>query len=510
MSDSRKIVLSAQNITKRFLGTVALKDVSMTLYDKEILAVMGENGAGKSTLMKILSGLYTHDEYDGNIIIEGKECTFNKPSDSEKNGIAMIYQELNLVLDLTVAENICLGAMPLTNFGIIDWKEAKELASKILKRLQVEIDVTTTVRSLSPSLQQLVSIARALVREPKILILDEPTSVLTEGETQKLMGVLRELVQQGIACLYISHKLDEVFALCDRMIILRDGYYVSEHIRQDGYDSQKVIEDMIGRTLDVMYPRMDKIIYEEEAFRVENLKVPHTYAYGKNIIEDVSFSVKKGEILGLSGLVGSGRSETLNAVFGNIPKTAGKIYLEGEEICISHPQDSKKVGIGLLTEDRKKNGFIPVMSIKHNMTLTILKKLQGFILIDQNKENSITKIYYEKLRIKTPNLNNVIVSLSGGNQQKAILAKWLMTDLKVLLLDEPTRGIDVGAKVEIYEIINELAKKGIAIVVISSDLPELLAICDRFVVLGKGVVLAELNKDEANEVNILQAASDIY
>ncbi|GAA0181142.1 sugar ABC transporter ATP-binding protein [Clostridium sediminicola] len=509
MNNTKKVVLSVENITKRFLGTVALKNVSLSLYEKEILAVMGENGAGKSTLMKILSGLYPHHEVEGIIKVDGKECKFNKPKDSENSGIAMIYQELNLELDLTVAENICLGAMPKNKFGVVNWSEARELAKKTLARLHVNMDVNVTVRNLSPSMQQLVSIARALVRNPRILILDEPTSVLTEGETQKLMKVLRELVAQGIACLYISHKLDEVFDLCDRMIILRDGYYISEHHKADGYDSKTVIEDMIGRQLDVMYPKMDKVIVDEEVLRVENLKVPHTFAYGKNIIEDVSFHVKRGEILGLTGLVGSGRSETLNAIFGSIPKTDGSIYLEGKEVKIHHPQDSKKVGIGLLTEDRKKNGFIPAMSIKHNMTLTILKRIQRILLLDQKKETKISKQYFDKLRVKAPNMNNIIVSLSGGNQQKVILAKWLMTDLKVLLLDEPTRGIDVGAKAEIYEIINELAKKGISIVIISSEIPELLAICDRFVVLNKGKVQAELSKEEANEVSILQAASDV-
>ncbi len=507
--DTKKVVLSADHITKRFLGTVALKDVSMCLYEQEILAVMGENGAGKSTLMKIFSGMYPHHEYEGNVVIDGNICKFSKPSDSEENGIAMIYQELNLVLDLSVAENICLGAMPLGTMGMIDWKAAQNLAVKTLKRLQVDIDVNTTVRSLSPSLQQLVSIARALVRDPKILILDEPTSVLTEGETKKLVIVLKELVAQGISCLYISHKLDEVFDICDRLIVLRDGYYVSEHTKQEGYNSKQVIEDMIGRSLHVMYPHSERQPGTTEVLRIEHLKVPHPYAYGKNIIEDVSFNVNQGEILGLAGLVGSGRSETVNAIFGNIHKNGGRIFLHNKEVSIHHPQDAKKIGIGLLTEDRKKNGFIPVMSIKHNMTLTILHQLKKLLLIDQKKEDSTVGTYFDKLRIKTPNVNNVIVSLSGGNQQKVILAKWLMTDLKVLLLDEPTRGIDVGAKVEIYGIINDLAQRGVSIVVISSELPELLAICDRFVVLGKGKVAAHFQKEDANEVNVLQAASGI-
>ncbi len=396
MINQNNVILSMEHITKRFLGTVALKDVSMELYQGEILAVMGENGAGKSTLMKILSGLYPSNEYEGVIHINGKECHFNNPFESENNGIAMIYQELNLELDLTVAENICLGRMPKNDFGLIDWQEARSLAANTLRRLDADIDVNVTVRSLSPSMQQLVSISRALIREPEILILDEPTSVLTETETIKLMEVLRNLVKDGISCLYISHKLDEVFDLCDRMIVLRDGYYVAEHTKEEGYESQQVIEDMIGRELDVMYPKMHVPTSDEEVLRVENLKVPHTFAYGKNIIEDVSFSLKKGgEILGLTGLVGSGRSETMNAVFGSIPKIDGRIIVEGKEVAINHPQDSKKLGIGLLTEDRKKNGFIPAMSIKHNMTLTILEQLEKLLILSKVKENKIAKRFFQ-------------------------------------------------------------------------------------------------------------------
>ncbi|WMJ23539.1 sugar ABC transporter ATP-binding protein [Paludicola sp. MB14-C6] len=504
----RNVVLSVENVTKRFLGTVALKDVSMKLYENEILGVMGENGAGKSTLMKILSGMYPYNEVEGKIYLHGEECKFNSPIQSEAKGIAMIYQELNLELDLTVAENILLGCMPQTKIGTIDWKKTRQLATDTLKRLHADIDVTVTARSLNPSMQQLVSIARSLVRNPKILILDEPTSVLTEGETQKLMMVLRELKEQGISCLYISHKLDEVFDLCDRMVILRDGFYISEYLKENGYDSKSVIEDMIGRKLDVMYPTIEKTV-GDEVLRVENFTVPHLFAYGKNIIENASFSLKKGEILGLTGLVGSGRSELINAIFGTIPKTQGDIYLNGKKITINSPKDAKKYGIGLLTEDRKKNGIVKTMSIRENMTLTVLNKISKGLLLDHNKERSLVKKYFDVLRVKAPSDKTMITSLSGGNQQKVILAKWLMTDLKVLMLDEPTRGIDVGTKSEIYKIILDLAKNGISIVMISSELPELLAMCDRFIVLGKGTVVKEMNKDEADEVSILQASSNV-
>ena len=298
----KKAVLSVRHITKKFLGTVALKDISLELYEDEILAVMGENGAGKSTLMKILSGSYPRAEYEGTIVVDGSTCRFDCPTDSENMGIAMIYQELNLELDLTVGENIMLGRLPVTRLGLIDWDTVRGKSRAALAKLHADIDVDVTVRSLSPSMQQLVCIARALVREPKILILDEPTSVLTETETEKLMKVLRDLKAQGISCIYISHKLDEVFAISDRMIILRDGLYISEHTQGNGYDSTVIIEDMIGRRLDIMYPSMEREI-GEEVLRVENFRVPHTFAYGKNIIEDVSFSLRKGEILGLAGLV---------------------------------------------------------------------------------------------------------------------------------------------------------------------------------------------------------------
>jgi len=501
-----KPVLVLNNITKRFQGVTALKSVNLSLYENEILAIMGENGAGKSTLMKILSGLYPSSEMEGTIHLRGEEVRFNNPNDAEKHGIAMIYQELNLELDLSVTENICLGMLPKNSFGLIDWKHASKLAREALAKLNVELDLLKTVRNLNPSMQQLVSIARALVRNPSILILDEPTSVLTATETERLMTIIGHLKSQGISCIYISHKIDEVFKLCDRLIVLRDGYYISEYFQKDTYDSTRIIHDMIGRDLDVMYPQSIHSI-GEEFFRVEHLEVPHPFALGKKIIEDVSFSLKRGEILGLTGLVGSGRSETLNGIFGILPTTGGKIFLEGKEISIKSPKDAKKYGIGLLTEDRKTNGIIACLNICQNMTITIINSLRRGIFIDHRKEQQEAQIYYEKLNIKAPSLRTLIANLSGGNQQKVILSKWLMTDLKILFLDEPTRGIDVGAKAEIYRIIGDLASSGVSIVMISSELPEILAMCDRFIVLGKGIVQAEMEKEEASEISILRASS---
>lgn len=499
-------ILTVSHIIKRFAGTIALKDVSLALYPNEILAVMGENGAGKSTLMKVLSGIYPYGDYEGDVHIGSTQCKFKGPADSEAAGIAMIYQELNLELDLTVAENILLGCYPKTKIGFIDWPKVYTQAQEALEKLGVDIDVHAPVRSLSPSMQQLVSIARALYRNPKILILDEPTSVLTEKEAETLMDILHTLQKQNIACIYISHKLDEVFKLCERMVILRDGCQTGEYLQVDGYDSTKIIEDMIGRRLDVMYPTIEKEI-GDELLRVEHFCVAHPFAYGKRIIEDVSFSVRKGEILGLAGLVGSGRSELASAVFGLTEKLAGDVWFDGKQLSKLTPQDSIKMGMGFLSEDRKKNGFVWTMDIEQNMTLAILRELRTGLFIDRAKEDEISTRYFDKLRVKAPSKSTLITSLSGGNQQKVIIAKWLMTKLKLLILDEPTRGIDVGTKAEIYRLINDLAAQGIGVIMISSELPELIAMCDRFVVLSKGVVQSEITKQDANEVSIMRAAS---
>ncbi|MFP3089389.1 sugar ABC transporter ATP-binding protein [Treponema sp. TIM-1] len=503
----KNAILSIRRVTKKFMGTVALREVSLDLFPNEIMGVLGENGAGKSTLMKILSGVYPAAEYEGEVVLEGAACRFASPLDSQRNGIGMIYQELNLELDLSVAENILLGCTPKTRFGLIDWKTLEISAEEVMKRLNSNIDVTMTVRSLSPSMQQIVCIARALVRNPKILILDEPTSMLTEGETKNLLDILRRLRDEGIACLYISHKLDEVFDLCDRIEVMRDGRHISVWERGVGYDSKRIIEDIIGRRLDMMYPDMTHEI-GEEVLRVENFRVPHPYANGKNIISDVSFTLRKGEILGLGGLVGSGRSELLGAIFGVIPHTEGRIIKNGKPIQIREPIDAKRHGIGLMTEDRKKDGFIGTMNVCENMTITILHKLVRGLLLDKKKEYAIAGEYFDRLSVKAPGLSTQITNLSGGNQQKVILAKWLMCGLDVIFLDEPTRGIDVGTKSEIYKIILQLAKSGVSVVVISSEIAELTAICDRFVVLGKGMVQAELDRETADEVSIIRAASN--
>jgi ABC-type sugar transport system ATPase subunit len=501
--------LSIRNITKKFPGTVALNDVSLDLRRYEILAILGENGAGKSTVMKILSGSYPYGTFTGEIIGEDSvPLAFHSNADAERAGIGMIYQEKNLVLDLSVAENILTGHMPKNAFGMNDWGKARTIARDEMQKLGVEnLDITMNVRYLNASMQQLVCIARALVKKPRILILDEPTSCLTERETALLIEILRGLKERGISCFYISHKLDEILNLCDRCVILRDGRLVSEYER-NVFNPGKIIEDIVGRRIDTAYPRLPKQI-GGEVLRVEGAKVAHPYAYGKNIIEDVSFSLKKGEVLGLAGLVGSGRSELLGAVFGARLLLAGSVYIEGKKAEIRRPSDARKLGIGFLTEDRKTDGYIHSLNIRENMALTILNDLVRWIFIDQKKERSLTGGMFKQLRIKAPGLNTSIMSLSGGNQQKVLIGKWLLTNMKILFLDEPTRGIDVGTKAEIYKMIGELAEQGIAVVVISSELPELLGICDRFLVLSKGRVVKELDRSEANEGCILHFASNI-
>ena len=499
-------VLCVKNIIKRFPGTVAIRDVSFELRENEILALLGENGAGKSTMMKILSGVYPNREYEGTVLLNNQECQFSSTADSENAGIAMIYQELNLELDLSIAENIVLGKYPRTKYGLVDWKKAEEEALKAMEQTGLSLNLHITVRNLSPSLQQLVCIARALYRKPKVLILDEPTSVLTETETENLMQIIRRLKEQGISCIYISHKLDEVFRICDRMVIMRDGQKISEYEKSDGYNSSKVIEDMIGRRLDHMYPERHARI-GKEVLRAEHYKVPHPFAYGKNIIEDGNLVLYEGEILGLAGLVGAGRSEFAEAIFGAIPKTQGALYLKGEEVSIKNPEQAILHGIGFLSEDRKTNGYIWSMNIGQNMTLASIRNLTRGLFIDQKKEQKTAEVFFDKLAVKANGLSQMITSLSGGNQQKVILAKWLMSNIRILMLDEPTRGIDVGTKSEIYKLMQQLTDNGISIIMISSEMPELLAMCDRIVVLGKGIVQGEFRRGEADEVKLMQTAS---
>jgi ABC-type sugar transport system ATPase subunit len=455
--------------------------------------------------MKILSGSYPASSYDGEIQVNGENVRFMEIADSEHSGIEMIYQEISLNLDLTVAENIFLGRLLKKKSGLVDWQKVREKSDEALRRLELDIDSGQIVRGLSTSQQQLVSIVKALVRNPRILVLDEPTSALTEQETENLMQIIFDLKKQGISCIYISHKLEEVFRIADRITILRDGQYIATYSREE-VAPEKVIEDMVGRKIENMYPKQ-KVPLGAEVLRVEGFTVPSMISANKNIVENVSFSVRAGEILGLGGLVGSGRSELCNAIFGAIPKKSGTIYLNGNRVELHRPLDAIAHNIGMLTEDRRVSGFIGAMNVRENISLASFKKIFGRVFIKKAYEQEAVTSYSQQLNIKTPSIESNVLTLSGGNQQKVVLAKWLMTDVKVLFLDEPTRGIDVGAKVEIYTIMEELARKGVAIVMISSELPELLAMCDRFVILGNSKVQATLDKQEITQEKFMHAAT---
>lgn len=502
-----KTVLQVNNITKRFPGVLALDNVSLSLFEGEILSICGENGAGKSTLMKILSGEYEYKSYSGDIILDGHRIKIHSNADAEKYGIAMIYQEISVELDLSVAENIMLGMLPKKKTGLIDWKKARKTAAEAIKRLQVQIDVNTKIRELNASYQQLVCIARALVRNPKILILDEPTAALTESETEHLMNVLNDLKYSGISCVYISHKLDEVFRISDRIVCMRDGCLISTYEKKE-IDPNKVIEDIVGRKIDEVYPSMKGRVIGDEVLKIENFTVPHPSG-SKNIVNNISFSVRKGEVLGLVGLVGSGRSELLRAVYGALPKKTGDVFIDGKKCFISTPTEAIENGIGFLTEERKKDGVVGTMNIGENMTLSILKKIskRGFIKHKSEHENILK--YFTALKIKAFSKKENILHLSGGNQQKVVLAKSLMTDMKVLFLDEPTRGVDIGAKAEIYRIIEDLSRKGLSIVMISSEHPELIAMCDRFVIIGNGNKIGEVMSGDIDEGKMIRMASCI-
>ena len=498
-------ILEMKNMFKRFPGVLALNDVSITLQKGEIVSIVGENGAGKSTLMKILSGAHPFGSYEGDIFLNGKKFVAKSIYDAEKVGISMIFQELNVELDLSVGENIMLGHWPRKKIGLVDWPVLHKNAKEALAMLDLSIDTRVSMRNLSTSLQQLVCIAKALIRKPKILILDEPTAALTDSETKLLMNILQKLKSDGISCIYISHKLEEVFDISDRVIAMRDARYISEYAKADIVPEQ-VIEDMVGRKVNTKETGEDKV-FEQEVLRVENFKVKHMYATDKNIIEDVSFSLNRGEILGLAGLVGSGRSELLKAVFGVLPKTAGKVYLGGKPCNIGNAKDAIANGICMLSEDRKTDGFVGTMNIRENMTLSSLKKISRKTFVSRKLEKSLARKYFDYLNVKSNSIEAPIITLSGGNQQKVILAKLLLTEAKVLFLDEPTRGIDIGAKAEIYKIIRELTEQGISFVIISSELPELLRLCDRFIVLSNGYVGAEFKGKQVTQNDILHAAA---
>lgn len=499
-------ILEVKDISKKFGPVTVFHDVNLDLYRGEVLALAGENGAGKSTLMNVLGGVYPAGEYEGEIYVEGKLCRFRGERESKDAGIEMIHQEISLHLELTVAENIFLGNLS-NHGGIVNWKSVYQEAQTYLDMVKLEADPKEKVRNLSTSQQQLLSIAKALACHPKILLFDEPTSALTEADAQNLMGIIRRLAGEGISCIYISHRLEEIMELADRVAVLRDGNLISVRPRSEAAVEQ-IIEDMVGRRLEEMYPKQAVPIGETE-LEVRNLTVPHPYILNKNIVEDMNFAVAKGEILGISGLVGAGRSETVNAVFGSMKKTTGDILLEGRPLQIKRPLDAIRCGIGLVTEDRKQSGIIAPMCLRENMTIASLNAVSRKGIFNRKRERDMAEEYYGKLQVKAGGIEDNIMNLSGGNQQKIVLSKWLMKDIKVLFLDEPTRGVDVGAKVEIYHIITDLARRGVAVVMISSELPELLGMCDRILVFARGKLWGNIRREDFSQERIMRAATGI-
>lgn len=497
-----------KNIVKEFPGVRALDGVNFTLEAGEFHSLVGENGAGKSTLMKVLSGVYPHGTYEGDILIDDQLRQFRGIRDSENAGVAIIFQELSLVKELTVGENIFLGKEP-SKLGVINWSELYHRTSKLLQDLNLDIDPRVPVGNLGIGQQQLVEIAKALSKEAKILVLDEPTAALTESEVEILFNILKKLKSRGVGMVYISHKLNEVFEMSDRITVLRDGKTVGTHNVSD-LTKEKVIELMVGREVGNIFPEPDHEL-GDIVLEVKGLTAFSIDVASKRVVDNVSFHVRKGEVLGIAGLMGAGRTELLMSIFGAWPgKFSREIYVEGKRVSLDSPSSAISHGIGFVTEDRKRFGLILEQTILDNMTLAGLKRISGRFLTNRTKETMAASGPMQSLRVKANSPLTVTGTLSGGNQQKVVLGKWLLTNPKVLFLDEPTRGIDVGAKQEIYAEINKLAKTGLAIVLVSSELPEVLGLSDRVMVLHEGRVTGEFLRKDATPEKVMAAATGFH
>jgi len=502
-------LLEMKGITKTFPGVKALGDVSFQVEAGEIHCLVGENGAGKSTLMKILSGVYPHGSYTGEILFNGKAQKFRSISDSENAGIAIIYQELALVPEMTVYENILLGH-EIRKGLTIDWNETIRKATEMLKKVRLEVNPATKVKELGVGKQQLVEIAKALSRNVKLLILDEPTAALNEGDCDNLLDLMDGLRKEGVTCVLISHKLKEVIRIADKVTVLRDGQTVCTLDARKGEVSESsLIQHMVGREIDDIYPKRSHERSEEVVLDVLNwgARRPGT---DKPVLKDISFHLKRGEIIGIAGLMGSGRTELARSIFGNPDgyKLSGEIRVKGEKKVLANPKASIQAGIAYASEDRKGNGLVLIQDVKQNITLANLKEIARRGVIDGNAEVKVANDYKTALNIKTPSIEQAVVNLSGGNQQKVSIAKWLFVKPDVLILDEPTRGIDVGAKYEIYTIMNRLVEKGMSIIMISSELPEVLGMSDRVYVVSAGRITGEMAIAEATQEKIMQMATN--
>lgn len=491
-----KPMLKVEGVSKSFPGVKALDKVNITAYGGEVTAIMGENGAGKSTLMKILSGVYTKDE--GEIYIQGVKADIKGIKSAEEYGVTIIHQELSIINNLTVAENLFLGNEKVNKFGIINKKLLVERSKSFLKQIGCDVDPNELAGNLNVGEKQMIEIAKALTKNAGIIIMDEPTTALTEVETKNLFNVIESLKKKGLAIIYISHRMEEIFAMCDRVEVLRDGKYAG-NARIKDIDNDKLISMMVGRKIEDQIPYR-KIKTGKNILEVKNLS-------SNAGTKDVSFDLKEGEILGIAGLMGSGRSELAKTIFGYYKKIDGSIKINGKDLKGNSIQEAIDNGICYLSEDRKKEGCVLSLSVADNMTITNLKSYENkSFVINKKKESEDVSYYINKINIKTPFPEQLIKNLSGGNQQKVILAKWLMLHPEVLIIDEPTKGIDVGAKKEIYELLNELKSSGKAIIIISSDMPEVLGLSDRILVMCNGEISGELSREEATQEKIMKLA----
>ncbi|MBB5375742.1 rhamnose transport system ATP-binding protein [Deinococcus metalli] len=493
-------LLTLTNASKAFGPVQALRDVSIELYPGEAHALLGENGAGKSTFVKILAGVHRPDS--GTLVMAGEDKPqdkhFHSPADARDAGIAIIYQEPTLFPDLSVAENVLMGRQPRGALGRIDVRAMRARVAGLLSELGVPLDPARPVRGLSIADQQLVEIAKALSLDARVLIMDEPTAALTLQETERLFRVVRSLRARGAAVLFITHRLEEVFAECQRVTVMRDGTWVSSG-PVEGYDTDSVVRQMVGRDLGELYPRGDAQV-GDVALSVRGLSQP-------GVFRDISFEVRRGEIVGLAGLVGAGRSEVARAIFGVDPRQQGEVRVGGHALPAGNPRAVMDAGLGLVPEDRRAQGLVMDMSIERNANLAILRRLTGGLLMNRSAEAQSAQQWTSKLRLKAHRLSDPASSLSGGNQQKVVLAKWLATNPSVLIVDEPTRGIDVGAKAEVHRTLAELAAQGLAVLMISSDLPEVLGMADRILVMREGALVGELSRAQGSEEAVMYLAT---
>jgi len=489
-------ILEVKNISKEFPGVKALDNINLRIKQNEVHAIVGENGAGKSTFIKILCGVYPFGTYNGEIYLEGEKKKFFSPKDAEEEGISVVHQELSLFEEMTVSENIFID-FNLVNKAFINWDFLNKQALKWLKTVGLEhINPTTKVKDLGVGEKQLLEIAKALIQNPKILILDEPTSSLSVKETEVLFNIIKELKNKGLTFIYISHKLEEVFKLADTISVFRDGHLIETN-NKEAYERKKVINLMVGREISQMYPKRlvkpkDNVVFEAKNFNVYN-------KFGRKVVDNVSINLRENEILGLFGLIGAGRSELVNSIYGSYKgKYVGEVYFKGEKIKINSPIDCIKHGIALLTEERKLYGTIPTMSVKDNISLLYLNQRKNKFFVDKYEELKEVSKLVEQLKIKTSNLEESITTLSGGNQQKVLLARNIMVLPEIIIIDEPTRGIDVGAKAEIYSLMNKLTQEGISFIMVSSELPEIIGISDRILVMHEGKITAEFDNINKN------------